>query len=319
MAIRISPQVKRTVSPAIHCNELIVSKNSMCWVCRSERLELVKPANFSEALTSSSFSITDSHYGVTAAIYRCGSCKFLQCSDIGQVLAFYETLVDSDYEAGRQERSLQARKILDVVRKLRPGGRLLDIGAGSGMLVEQAIQMGYRAEGIEPSGWLHEMAVQRNLPVHLGTFPHAAAAGRFDVITLIDVIEHVPNPVELLRHIEEALAVGGIAVIVTPDVGSLAARILRWKWWHFRVAHIGYFNKRTLILALDRAGLRPVLFRRPAWFFTAEYLWVRTHRYLPKFLRVAPPRFLTRVVIPVNLRDSWLIACERKETVRHTS
>ena len=144
----------------------------------------------------------------------------------------------------------------------------------------------------------------------LGTFPHPEVRGPFDIITLIDVVEHVPNPVELLRYISQALGDGGIAVIVTPDVGSIAARILGWRWWHYRAAHIGYFKKKNLLLALERAGMKPVLVKRPGWFFTADYLWVRTHRYLPRFLRVSPPDFLKRVVVPLNLRDSWLIACK---------
>ena len=228
------------------------------------------------------------------------------------VLRFYEGLEDSAYEAGREERGLQAHKLLEIARKLQPGGWLLDIGAGSGMLVEQALQMGYRAQGIEPSAWLYKVAKQRGLPVHLGTFPHPAATSPFDVITLIDVIEHVSNPVDLLRNIAESLSPGGIALIVTPDVSSVAARLMGWKWWHFRVAHIGYFNKRSLSLALDRAGLQLILKKRPGWYFSANYLWERTHRYLPEVFRVAPPRLLSRVVIPLNLRDSWLVACRRK-------
>jgi SAM-dependent methyltransferase len=283
-----------------------------CRLCGSEKLQFVKPSNITDGLTSNSFSITDSHYGMTGAIYCCGSCEFLQCSDLQEVLPFYVDLVDPGYEVGRQERSLQARRILEAVHTLQPQGRLLDVGAGSGMLVEQAIQMGYHAEGIEPSAWLQKMAMERRLPVHLGTFPHSAAPGRFDIISLVDVIEHVSDPMDLLRNIVASLAENGIAVIVTPDVSSVAARILGWRWWHFRVAHIGYFNKRTLLFALAQAGLQPVLVRRPAWFFTADYLWVRLHRYLPKFLRFASPTFLSKIVIPVNLRDSWLIACKRK-------
>jgi SAM-dependent methyltransferase len=263
-------------------------------------------------LESNSFSITDSHYGTTGAIYRCSNCGFLQCSDLPEVVQFYEDLEDADYEAGRQERGLQARRILELARTLQPEGRLLDVGAGSGMLVEQAIQLGYHAEGIEPSAWLHKVARERNLPVHLGTFPHSAVPGKFDLITLIDVIEHVSNPMELLRNIAAGLAESGIAVIVTPDVSSVAARILGWKWWHFRVAHIGYFNKRTVLFALTQSGLQPVLIRRPAWYFGADYLWVRLNRYLPSFLRFASPRFLSKVVLPINLRDSWLIACKLK-------
>lgn len=287
-----------------------MSENLQCWVCGSDTLELVKPSNLAGALTSNAFSITDSNYGVTNAIFRCKSCDFLECPEVQEVLSFYEDLVDTGYEVGRRERGLQARKILERVRRLRAGGRLLDIGAGSGILIEQALEMGWSAEGIEPSRWLQKTAADRNLPVSLGTFPHPEIRGPFDIITLIDVVEHVPNPVELLRYIRQALGDGGIAVIVTPDVGSIAARILGWRWWHYRAAHIGYFKKKNLLLALERAGMKPALVKRPGWFFTADYLWVRTHRYLPRFLRVSPPEFLKRVVVPLNLRDSWLIACE---------
>jgi len=232
---------------------------------------------------------------------------------MAEVLPFYKDLVDPTYDAGRPERSIQARKILEIAQKLQPGGRLLDIGAGSGFLVEQAIQMGYRAEGVEASAWLQAMALQRGLPIHLGTFPHAAASGTFDLITLIDVVEHVSNPVDLLKNIAESLAPGATAIIVTPDVSSVPARILGRRWWHFRVAHIGYFNRRTLCFALDQAGLQSVFMCRPGWYFTAGYVWERTHRYLPSFLHLAPPSLLADIVIPVNLRDSWLVACKRKK------
>lgn len=288
-------------------------EKSRCWICGGENTQLVKPSNI-ENLTSESFFITDSHFGMTGAIYRCSSCQFLQCSELSEVLSYYENLVDFAYDAGRPERSIQARKILELVRELQPGGRLLDIGAGSGFLVEQAIRMGYQAKGIEPSGWLQKMAAQRDLPVHLGTFPHPAVCGQWDVVTLIDVVEHVSDPVALLRHIAGGLSQDGIAIVVTPDVNSIAARVLGWKWWHYRVAHIGYFHKRTLFLALDKAGLQPILLRRPAWYFTAEYVWQRAHRYLPGFLRMPPPRFVAGRIIPVNPRDSWLVVCRRKNS-----
>jgi SAM-dependent methyltransferase len=283
-----------------------------CWICGSDALRLAKPSNLPDTLTSEWFAITDSHYGVTAAVYRCGNCGFLECPEMPEVLPFYEKLADTGYEDGRQERSLQARKILEAAKRLAPGGRLLDIGAGSGILVEQALAMGYDAEGIEPSAWLQEAAARRKIPVRLGTFPNSETSGPYDLVTLIDVIEHVSEPVAMLREIARSLSNSGTAVIVTPDVASIAARLFSWRWWHFRIAHIGYFNKRTLRLALERAALEPLSFARTGWYFTADYLWERLHRYLPRSLRWPSPAFIGRVVIPVNLRDSWLVACKRK-------
>ncbi|MEE9370214.1 MAG: class I SAM-dependent methyltransferase [Sedimentisphaerales bacterium] len=269
-------------------------------------MELAKRSNISGILTSQTFAITDSKYGTTGDIHRCKRCGFMQCSKLDDVLKFYEDLKDASYEHGRAERAIQAKRLLRVVQKYRPKGRLLDIGTGSGILVEQAIKMGYDAEGIEPSKWLQGQAEKHGLPVYLGTFPHPELRGPYDVVTVIDVIEHVCRPVSLLSSVRDVVCRDGIVIVVTPNVDSLMARILGWKWWHFRVAHIGYFNRKTLAMALDKAGFRLVSMKRPTWYFTAEYLFERVMTYLPRFLRMPAPSFFREIVIPLNLGDSLL-------------
>lgn len=277
-----------------------------CWVCGSQAMELVKPSNINGALNSRTFAVTDSKYGTTGNIQRCKNCGFMQCSELADVLEYYENLEDASYEQGRAERAIQAKRLLNVAQKYRPQGRLLDIGAGSGILVEQAIKMGYNAEGIEPSKWLQHQARKHGLPVYLGTLPHPDLTGLYDVVTLIDVIEHVPKPVQLLLSICNVISENGIVVVVTPDVGSLAPRMLGWKWWHFRVAHVGYFNRETLAMAVDKAGFRLLRMKRPSWYFSADYLFERVMTYMPPFLRIAAPSFLRKIVIPLNLADSLL-------------
>lgn len=280
--------------------------HSPCWICGSQNMELAKRSNIRETLNSKAFAITDSHYGTTGTIYLCQNCGFLQCSDLEDVLSFYEELQDHSYEESRAERSLQAKQLLNIVRKHQPSSRLLDIGAGSGILVEQAIKMGYSPEGIEPSKWLQAKAQEYNLPVHLGTFPHPALTGHYDVVTIVDVIEHVSNPVNLLSNICNVITEDSIIAVVTPDVGSLMARLLGWKWWHFRIAHIGYFNKKTLGIALDKAGFQLISMYRPSWYFTGDYLFERVNTYLPRIMRIPVPSFLKRITIPLNLGDSML-------------
>lgn len=278
-----------------------------CWVCGSDQLDLAKNGNLDGGLNPDRFEPTDERYGVTADIYRCRACGFLQCSGLGDVLPFYEQMADQDYEDGREQRSLQQFKLLRRLARFRPSGRLLDIGAGAGMLVEQAQHLGYDALGVEPSVWFHQQAVKLNLPVALGTFPHPEAKPPFDAITMVDIIEHVTDPLGLLIEVRRALADDGVGLVVTPDPGSLAARIMGWKWWHYRVAHIGYFGRRQLLDVLKRAGLRPLAVKRPGWYFTADYLIERVKRYLPDWLPVPNPNFLKKIVVPLNLYDSLLV------------
>lgn len=288
-----------------------VEPTMACWICGSKGLARIRESQLPKAIDSSDFRITDAGYGITAGVFRCEGCGFRQC-DMGDVLSFYENMSDEGYEETRDTRSLQARRLLEWVAPHRPSGRLLDIGAGTGILVEEAIKRGFAAAGIEPSRWLSDQAKMRGLPVHHGILPHPELDAAFDIVTLIDVVEHVSDPVALLRQMRDAMKPDGIGVIVTPDVGSWAPRALGWRWWHYRIAHIGYFERSTLELALRQSGLTPVTWSRPVWYLPGDYVARRLSIYLPKSVRPPIPKFLAHLTIPLNLFDSLLVIV-RKE------
>ena len=88
---------------------------------------------------------------------------------------------------------------MNVISRYKKAATLLDVGAGSGILVEEALAFGFAARGVEPSNPLQATAAQRGLPVTRGVLPPLPEFSRGhgdEVVTLIDVIEHVPNPVE---------------------------------------------------------------------------------------------------------------------------
>ena len=275
-----------------------------CCLCGSQNLAMFRKSRLRAPLTSDAFAITDAHYGTTGELRRCRACGLVQCTELGEVLSFYERLEDPAYVAGWDERQLQSARLLEVVARCQPSGRLLDIGAGSGILVQEALRRGYSAMGVEPSAWLCEQAWQRGLPVVRGTLPHHEVGAEFDVVTIVDVLEHVPDPVALLRAAAQALSSTGVGLVVTPDFASVAARMLGWRWWHRRVAHLSYHTPRTLRLALAQAGLRVERSFRPAWFFSCGYLAERVSRYLPAPLRLSCPHCLRDVTVRLNLHDS---------------
>lgn len=289
-------------------------RGSQCRVCQSDQLVLAKPSNVEDALSSSDFAITDTGYGKTLAIHRCLRCGFLQCNDAGSVLEFYQSLKDEAYEEGREQRMLQALRIVRLAesnvsiegRQLR----LVDVGAGSGILVEAATRLGMQAEGVEPSAWLAKAAQEHNCRVYQGVLPHPSILGTYDIVTLIDVIEHVPDPASLLREVRKLMSPQGVLVVVTPDVRSLAAKVMGWHWWHFRIAHIGYFDRKTLTAICHREGLDVLHWQRPSWYFTVSYLRERLLQYFPRWL-LPNGKWMDRAVVPLNLRDSILFICVR--------
>jgi SAM-dependent methyltransferase len=254
---------------------------------------------------------------------RCESCGFVFAEsddDVGRLLELYEALDDPEYDDTSEPRSLQMRWLLNLALRCQPRARsVLDVGAGTGLLVAEAGAVGLDAVGIEPSqslvatGRAHGVA---NLIQ--GILPHEVLASRtFDVVFLIDVIEHVADPVALLQHCADRVAPGGVLVVVTPDLSSVPARLLGRRWWHLRVAHVGYFSRASLERAADQVGFAPEKWTRARWFFRVSYLVDRAAQYVPLhwFLRRwGDTRLVKRalnLVIPLNLHDSYVVVLRR--------
>ena len=286
-----------------------------CRLCRSTNVDLVRETNVTKALESANFRITDSSYGLMLSIFKCRDCGFMQCLDVPDTTQYYRDLEDADYETGRKERIYQSRRILKKIVKTTgsecSGTRLLDIGAGSGILLEAAAEMGFHAEGVEPSDWLRSVANSHGCSIKADVIPHPDILGPYDIITMIDVIEHVSAPYEMTENAFRLLRPGGVIAVVTPDVRSLAARIMGWKWWHYRIAHVGYFNKTNLKSLFDKIGIELISISRPSWSFSIAYIRDRLVRYLPSSLVLSEKQWMHRIRINLNLLDSLMFVGRR--------
>lgn len=288
-----------------------------CRVCRSTNIKLIKEANIRTSLKRNDFRISDDRYGLMLSIFACTDCGFLQCLDAPDTTSYYKTLDDPEYETGRKERMHQARIILSRLMKViggRPEGlRLLDVGAGSGILLEVASELGFDAEGVEPSDWLRMTAHKHGCKINADVIPHPEILGPYDIVTLIDVVEHVSEPFEMIQNAAKLLKAGGTIVIVTPDVKSLAARLMCWKWWHYRIAHVGYFSKGNIEFICSQLGLKIISVSRPNWVFSVAYIRDRLLKYLPSCLVLAEKPWMHNVTIKLNLRDSLMIIAKRPQ------
>jgi SAM-dependent methyltransferase len=135
-------------------------------------------------------------------------------------------------------------------------GRLLDIGSGSGWLVEHLNTLGWRAEGLDFDPHAVEKARLRGLTVHLGDlasqrFPD----GAFDVVSLCHSLEHVHDPLSWLVEIRRVLRPGGCVTIATPNSAALGQRVFGANWLGLDPPrHLQLFNIATMRRLLDKAG-----------------------------------------------------------------
>jgi SAM-dependent methyltransferase len=174
--------------------------------------------------------------------------------------------VFTDYVGQQAARRAHARRKLWMLRhlplfnlRIPHEGHLLDVGCAAGFFLAEA-QAHYTVQGVELSSWSSAWARDHlKLPVITGTLQQAAlAADRFDVITLWDVIEHVPDPVPLLTEAARVLKPGGQLILTTGDWGSAYAR-RHGADWHLMTPpwHLTMFSRDTLTRAAARAGLKP--------------------------------------------------------------
>jgi 2-polyprenyl-3-methyl-5-hydroxy-6-metoxy-1,4-benzoquinol methylase len=261
--------------------------------------------------------ISDHRYGTTLSLARCRRCGFVFADDneLSRMPSLYEGLEDPEYEGTQDTRLLQMRWLLESALRHHPRARTaLDVGAGTGLLVGEARARGLDAVGVEPSRSLVEVGRSHGNEILEGVLPHPELEGRrFDLVFLVDVIEHVADPVALLEQCAMRMAPSGMLVTVTPDVGSVAARLLGRRWWHYRLAHIGYFDSRSLDAATRAAGLSIQSRARAKWFFPVHYLAERAGHYLPlgwlnrAARQPGPLARLYRQVVPLDLRDSFVL------------
>ncbi len=149
-----------------------------------------------------------------------------------------------------------AIRILRELASMGLAGRLLDVGSATGDFLAAARELGWEAHGIDLSPHAAAVARRRGLDVTVGTLADAQfQAASFDVVTMLDVLEHLVDPVAELREVHRVLRPGGLLCVETPNWGSVYRHILRRRWAALQPRlHLLYFDARTASRLLDRAG-----------------------------------------------------------------
>jgi SAM-dependent methyltransferase len=266
---------------------------------------------------------------------RCAGCALLmsepQPSD-AELAAIY----DADYflgaptPEGRAQmarlKAATARGYLHDLRRYRGahGGRLLEVGCGTGDFLAEARAAGFEVAGVEVSPDAARVARERvgADAVHVGELPDfAGELGTFDVCVLWDVLEHARDPLELLGTLRALLRPGGVLALATPSLDSWSARVLGARWMEIKPEHLFYFDGRTIQGALFHAGFEGVVLRPGFKVLSLDYVALHFDRFtVPVFTpllrlarRLVPPFLRHR---PVRVVASGLLAFCRKGELR---
>lgn len=246
---------------------------------------------------------------------RCGSAFWqpgIEFDAAGLYGAGY--FADSEEATGYDDyASLEVSLRHNFVRRLRKlgapraGARLLDLGAAYGFAVDEARRLGWHAVGLEVSPAAARRAAEtiRAAVVAVGDAQHVPFADDcFDVVTLWDVLEHLPEPHAAMAELARVLRPGGRLVLTTGDVGSLAARVSGARWHLYTLPeHLFFYSREGLRRLLAAHGLRVERIRAEAARYPLGYLFERVRKTLLG-TDAAPARWPgAGISIPVNLFD----------------
>ena len=261
-----------------------MKKRMRCEACLSSDLTDVKfSRNIIElsALRSTHFKVTDKSYGSCVKTVRCRKCGLIQPYNIlksSEIVKLYNDMTDVQYINDSEARGIsnfyQLKNILKKHISL-DGNRyhILEIGSGSGALLNILMRKDHYTTGIEPSKHLCEFAINEfGLNIINSGYESYSKKGKFDLILAFDLIEHVSSPKEFAAFLSEKLGKDGFIVIVTPNANSIASKTLKKRWWHIRPPHLFYFSDKSIKALFEQFDFKIVKTRNFHWTFPLSYI-----------------------------------------------
>jgi SAM-dependent methyltransferase len=265
-----------------------------------------------------------------AFLYAKNGCDILRCDECGigrtDVAAFDPaSYYTAEYFAGghadgyadyRGAEAVLRREfagVVDFIHRYRPGGRLLDVGCAYGFFLQEATRF-YEVAGIELAEDAVAHCKANGLRVLGGVADedNLGRLGMFDVIVLLDVIEHVPDPHETLSLCVRHLQPGGILLLTTGDFGSLSARLTKANWRLMTPPqHLWFFTQASMQRLARRLALDFVSFDHPWKTVPLSLILFQLRRIFGLTTAGKSGAAASRLGVPVNLFDAMRVVLRK--------
>ncbi len=208
-----------------------------------------------------------------------------------------------DYFEEEGYNKLNFKKIITNLEKYVNGGKILDVGCASGSFLS-LLGKDWDKHGLDISYYISKYARESHdfkiLTGELINLPYAENS--FDVVTFLDVLDHMRSPLENLRAASRLLKKGGLLTITCGDTDAFFAKLMGKRWYlYIPPTHLFFFSKNTLIRILNDMGFRIIkieysgkwvflklcFFRLsyifPGTFFKSIYSFLKNRNILMKF------------------------------------
>lgn len=266
-------------------------------------------------------------------LVQCQSCGLVYVSprpDANELYALYGETYFHNNESGvvgytdyiKDEDNIRrtAARRLKFTERFVQAGRLLDVGCAVGFFIDEARKRGWQVQGLDVSSFAVDYAREHfGLDAQHGSLTELQfEPDVYDLVTMWDVIEHVPDPKAYLAKAAELVRPGGVIALATPDVDSFPARLMGRRWVGYKLSeeHIYYFSIKTLRRMLEEAGFEVVNVRHVGKYVTLRLFLDRLGMYFPwlaKALEMGERAFkLSEWALYVNPFDIVAITARKK-------
>lgn len=260
-------------------------KKETCPICESTKIQ--------EDFKTKDYMITQEEFSV----YKCGDCGFLFTNPIpaiSEIGRYYESDVyvsHSDTKKGLKNfvyhlvRNFTLQRKIDLVKRYKPHGRLLDIGSGAGYFLNKAKASGFLSHGLEPSDEVRKASIKEfGVKVDSIEALHNLKGESIDIITMWHVLEHVYDLNKDVQKMVNVLKPDGFMIVAVPNPGSWDARYYDSLWGGWDVPrHLYHFKE---------ADIRN-LFKK----YNAEVVEIKPMQFDPVYVSMLSEQYKGRSVL----------------------
>jgi 2-polyprenyl-3-methyl-5-hydroxy-6-metoxy-1,4-benzoquinol methylase len=196
-------------------------------------------------------------------------------------------------------------RLLHIAQKYLTQGKMFEVGTSVGNLLEIFFQNGWEVSGIESSQMARNIARRKGFKVQAGYFETAnIPKNMYDLVVINQTLEHLRNPLFVLKKIKRILKRRGMVLIGVPNFGSLSAKALRQYWYYILPSeHKWHFSPQSLKRLVIKAGLRPIEYQTASGVFDyadpLKEIWTSfiglKKRFLINFITIISSYLITKI------------------------
>lgn len=192
-------------------------------------------------------------------IFRCPSCGLGVTSGVSRKTHYSAYHRDEVYIKEEKQFKNIFKKRTDIILKFKKAGKALEVGSSTGVFLSLLKEKGWEVQGVEPS-FVAGVAEKNGIPTLNTTFEKAELkSGTFDLVIFNHVLEHMNNPVDILKKANHVLKKDGAILIDVPNFASLSARISGAGWRYILPKeHRWHFTPKSLTALLEKIGFKIV-------------------------------------------------------------